>query len=173
MNILSAIFKSRNEKAAGGGVKPAGVVKDEDGWYYEESQNFSSSQSTIRIDQNRPGDWEVFMGHCMVEGLNVPARSEGVHHFFNGAYRWLRLVRDLKPAGDDPSIKVIGTYRDKAGREHEVHLGCLTWELTEALEGLNPTNLWGRIRLIRFPVPGRNPKFLIRFDLMQQVAASS
>ena len=54
MNILSAIFKSMNEKAAGG-IKPAGVVKDDDGWYYEESQNFSSSQSTIRIDQDRPG----------------------------------------------------------------------------------------------------------------------
>jgi hypothetical protein len=45
--------------------------------------------------------------------------------------------------------------------------------LTEDLEGLNPTDLWGRIRLIRFPTPGRDSKFLIRFDLMKRAAAGS
>ena len=173
MNILSTIFNSISENAAGGTIKPAGVVKDDDGWYYEESQNFSSSQNTIRIDQSRPGEWEVFTGHCMVVGLNAPARSDGVCRFFNGTYRWLRFVSGIKPASGEALTKVVGSYWDTSGRKHEVDLGFLKQELTDGLEGHDVTKLWGKIRLIRFPAPGRDSKFLIRFDLMQQVEASS
>jgi hypothetical protein len=173
MNILSAIFNSISGNAAGGTIKPAGVVRDDDGWYYEESQNFSSSQNTIRIDQIRPGRWDLFMGHCMVVGLNAPARSDGVRRFFNGAYRWLRFVPDVKPASGEALTKVVGSYRDTSGRKHEVHLGFLKRELTEDLDCHDVTKLWGKIRLIRFPAPGRDSKYLIRFDLMQQMDASS
>ncbi len=168
MNILSTLFRSRNEKAAAGGIKPAGVVKNEGGWYYEESQTFSSSQSTMRIDQIRPGDWEVFTGHCTVDGLDGPARREGVERFFRGGYRWLKLEGDLEPAYGDPSIKVNGTYLDTAGREHEVNLGNLSWDVTEEIKEMNLTNFWGRMKLIGFPIPGRDTKYMIRFDLMKR-----
>jgi len=156
MSILSTLFKSRSEKAAGGGIKPAGIVKNEGGWYYEESQTFSSSQSTMRIDQNRPGDWEVFTGHCTVKGLNGPARREGV-----------------EPAYGDPSVKVIGTYLDTAGREHEVSLGNLSWDVTEEIKEANLFDFWGRMKLIGFPVPGRDTKYMIRFDLMKRKGTSA
>ncbi len=173
MSILSTLFKSRSEKAAGGGIKPAGIVKNEGGWYYEESQTFSSSQSTMRIDQNRPGDWEVFTGHCTVKGLNGPARREGVERFFRGGYRWLQLEGDLEPAYGDPSVKVIGTYLDTAGREHEVSLGNLSWDVTEEIKEANLFDFWGRMKLIGFPVPGRDTKYMIRFDLMKRKGTSA
>jgi len=172
MNILSAILKSISGNAAGGTIKPAGVVKDDDGWYYEESQNFSSSQNTIRIDQVGPGEWEVHTGHCMVVGLNAPARSDGVRRFFNGAYRWLRFVPDVKMASGEALTKVVGSYRDTSGRKHKVDLGFLKRELTDDLDGHDVTKLWGKIRLIRFPAPGRDSKFLIRFDLMKRTTPS-
>ena len=49
MSVWSAIRKAVNTKSVHRQVKATGVLRDEDGWYYEESQDFSRSQSTVRI----------------------------------------------------------------------------------------------------------------------------
>lgn len=167
MGIWSAIFKPRNNKSVHRQVKAAGVLRDEEGWYYEESQNFSRSQSTVRIDQQRPGEWKTLESSCGIVGLNRPERQKEVGRFFAGSYRWLQLERELNGFGASSLIKVVGTYREKAGKERAVHLGFLKRELAEDLEGQDVRDLWARIRFIRFPTPGRDSRHLIRFDLMQ------
>lgn len=167
MGFWSAILKAKGNTGVHKQVKAAGVLKDEPGWYYEESQNFSRSQSTVRIDQQRPGNWETFKSSCGIVGLNKPSRKDDVARFFSGTYRWLRLERELDAFQSASSIKIVGTYRQKNGKESAVHLGYLQRELSEELEGEDLRNLWGRIRFIRFPSPNRNSNYLIRFDLMQ------
>jgi hypothetical protein len=168
MSLWSAIVKAVNNKSAHQQVKAAGVLKDEEGWYYEESQNFSRSQSTIRIDQQRPGDWKTLESSCGIVGLNKSDRHKEVARFFAGSYRWLRLERELSGFKANNVIRVIGTSRDKSGNEHAVHLGFLKLELAEDLEGVDIQKLWPRIRFIRFPSPGRDSQYMIRFDLMQK-----
>ena len=111
MGIWSAIFKARNNKGVHRQVKAAGVLRDEEGWYYEESQNFSRSQSTVRIDQQRPGDWEILESSCGIVGLNQAVRQKEVGRFFAGSYRWLRLERELNGCGLDVEMR----YADVAG----------------------------------------------------------
>lgn len=170
MSFWSAIFKGKGGKNVNQQVKAAGVLKDEEGWFYEESQNFSRSQSTLRIDQQRPGDWEVREPSCGIMGLNSPTRRDEVDRFFVGSYRWLRLEREVNGFRASHAIKIIGTYRDIAGKEHATHLGFLKQELAEDLECEDIRKLWGRIRFIKFPSPGRDSRYLIRFDLMQKVS---
>jgi hypothetical protein len=169
MGIWSAIFKAKENKSVHKQVKAAGVLRDDEGWYYEESQNFSRSQSTVRIDQNRPGNWEILESSCGIAGLNKPDRRAEVARFFAGSYRWLRLERERDSFLGGSLIKVIGTYRDKNGKEKTTHLGFINRELAEEIEGEDVRNLWARIRLIRFPSPGRDSRHLIRFDLMQKM----
>jgi hypothetical protein len=168
MGFWSAIFKAKNGRSVHKQVKAAGVLKDEPGWYYEESRNFSKTQSTVRIDQQRPGNWETFKASCGIVGLNKPSRKDDVARFFSGTYRWLRLEHELHAFQSMSAIKVIGTFRLNNGKEQSVHLGFLQQELSDELEGEDLQNLWGRIRFIRFPSPSRNSDYLIRFDLMQK-----
>lgn len=167
MSVWSAIVKAVHGKSVHQQVKAAGVLRDDEGWYYEESQNFSSSQSTIRVDQNRPGNWETLESSCGVVGLNKPVRQKDVARFFAGSYRWLRLERELNGFKANDVIRVIGTFREKSGQESSVHLGFLNLALSEILEGENVLKLWPRLRLIRFPSPRRDSKYMIRFDLTQ------
>ena len=168
MGFWSAIFKTKNSGSAHQQAKAAGVLKGEPGWYYEESQDFSKTQSTVRIDQHRPGNWGTFRASCGIVGLNKPSRKDDVARFFSGSYRWLRLEHELSAFRGVGAIKVIGTFRHKNGNEEVVHLGHLQQELCEDLVGKDLRTFWGRIRFIRFPSPGRNSKYLIRFDLMQK-----
>jgi len=167
MSVWSAIIKAMSSKSVHQQVKAPGMLRDEEGWYYKESRNFSSSQSTVRIDQQRPGNWETLESSCGIVGLNKPLRQKDVARFFAGSYRWLRLERELNGFRANNVIKVIGSYREKSGKEFLAHLGFLKLELAEILEGENVLKLWARIRFIRFPSPGRDSKYLIRFDLMQ------
>ena len=167
MSVWSAIIKAVSDKSVHQQVKATGVLRDEEGWFYEESRNFSSSQSTVRIDQKRPGNWETLESSCGIVGLNKPLRQKDVARFFAGSYRWLRLERELNGFKANNVIKVIGTCRDKSGKEFVAHLGFLNLALAEILEGENVLKLWARIRFIRFPSPGRDSKYMIRFDLMQ------
>ena len=167
MSVWSAIVKAVHGKSVHQQVKAAGVVRDDEGWYYEESQNFSSSQSTIRIDQMRPGNWENLESSCSIVSLNKPVRQKEVARFFAGSYRWLRLERELNGYRANDVIRVIGTFREKSGKETSVNLGFLNLALSEILEGENVLKLWPRIRLIRFPSPGRDSKYMVRFDIMQ------
>ena len=168
MGFWSAIFKTRNSGSVHQQAKAGGVLKVEPGWYYEESQNFSKTQSTVRIDQQRPGNWETFTASCGIVGLNKPSRRDDVARFFSGSFRWLRLERKLNAFQGVSEIKVIGTFRHKNNNEEVVHLGYLQQELCEDLEGKDLRDFWGRIRFIRFPSPGRSSNYLIRFDLMQK-----
>ena len=117
MGILARLFGSRSAPEGNGTIVPAGVLKDEDGWYYEESQDFSSAQRSLRIDQDRPGDWYVHKSFCEVEGLNDPERADAVRKFFAGSYRWLVLERDRSVPRSRNTVKVLGTFLDTAGRE--------------------------------------------------------
>jgi hypothetical protein len=168
MSIWSTIVSAMNHKSDRQQGKAAGVLRDDEGWYYEESQNFSRSQSTVRIDQQRPGNWEVLEASCGIVGLNKPVRQKEVARFFAGSYRWLQLERERNDFKANNVIRVIGTYREKSGKELSVHLGFLKLELAEDLEGRDVRNLWPRIRFVRFPSPGRDSKYMIRFDLMEQ-----
>ena len=170
MKFWSALFSTRESESVYTPVKAAGVLKDEPGWYYEESQNFSRSQSTVRIDQQRPGNWETYRSSCGIVGLNKPERKDDVARFFAGSYRWLQLERELDGSSGAGSVKVTGAYVNKNGKKHAVHQGYLQRELSEELEGEDLSNLWGRIRFIRFPSRNRNSSYLIRFDLMQEDA---
>jgi hypothetical protein len=166
MGILARLFGSRSDPEGNDSIVPAGVLKDEDGWYYEESQDFSSAQRSLRIDQDRPGDWYVHKSFCEVEGLNDPERADAVRRFFAGSYRWLVLERDRSVPRSRNVVKVIGTFLDTAGREQRGHIGYLDDELAADVAKHSMTKLWGRIRFIKFPSPGRRPTRHVRFDLM-------
>jgi hypothetical protein len=167
MSLWSAIVESIKGNGGEPVARAAGVLKDEGGWYYEESQNFSNTQSTIRVEQRRPGHWQLRETSCGIMGLNNNDRRDEVARFFAGSYRWLRLERDERGVRASNVIKVIGTCRDKAGKEQALHLGFLKEELAEELEGEDVRKLWGRIRFIKFPTPGRDSRFMVRFDLME------
>jgi hypothetical protein len=168
MGIWSAILRVKNKMGNEGG-SDAAMLRGNDGWHYEESRDFSSSQSTIRIEQGRPGEWHVVQPSCGIVGLNETGRRDGVSRFFAGSYRWLRLERGIDNLTGEKFVKVIGTSRDEKGRESAVHLGFLQQELSEAIEGEKIGNLWGKIRFIKFPSRGRSAGYLIRFDLMKKM----
>jgi hypothetical protein len=169
MGILAKIFGPKDTDGPMT-IHPAGVVENSDGWYYEESQDYSSSQRTLRIDQDRPGDWYVHTSFCEINGLNDPSRADDARRFFAGSYRWLDLERDRSDRRHPNRIKVMGTFRDKGGKERTLHLGYLTRELADELTREDLEMLWGRIRFIRFPRPDRKPQYWIRFDLMKRLA---
>jgi hypothetical protein len=168
MSFWSAILRIKNNAMGHRNGSNAGAVKDEDGWHYEESRDFSKSQSTVRIDQRRPGEWEVLKSSCGVAGLSDSARRVDVARFFAGSYRWLKLEGGIDHRQGEKFVKVIGTFRDKKGKESAAHLGFLDQELVEDLKGEKTRNLWGKIRFIKFPTSGRNSGYLIRFDLMKK-----
>lgn len=168
MGIWTRMFGSKLEKSTP--IQPAGLLEDRGGWYYEESQDYSSSQQTIRIDQDRPGDWYIRDSFCEVDGLNDPERADDVAAFFKGAYRWLRLERKPNGRRGQRAIAVIGTCRDGKGRDQRHHLGFLDPELAKDLGSEDVRKMWCRIRFIKFPGRGRHPKYLIRFDLMMELA---
>jgi hypothetical protein len=168
MNFWSVIFRAKGGKSLLQRDGVAEAERDEEGWYYKESQDFSRSQSTIRIEQRRPGDWEVLESSCGIVDLNNSDRRSEVSRFFAGTYRWLRLERTVEGFHATNSIRILGTYSDNRGKERTVHLGFLKQELAGDLEREDIRKLWGRIRFIKFPSPGRNSKYLIRFDLMRQ-----
>jgi hypothetical protein len=150
-------------------IRPSGLLEDGGGWYYEESQDYSSSQQTIRIEQDRPGDWYVRDSFCEVDGLNDASQADNVVRFFAGSYRWLRLERRPNGRYGRKTIAVLGTYRNKKGKEQVSHIGYLAPELANEIGNEDITKLWGRIRFIKFPGRGRRPRYLIRFDLMVEL----
>jgi hypothetical protein len=178
MGFFSALFgrkaaeDPRNGKAAG--IEAAGVVRDAGGWYYEETRDFAVSTASIRIDQERPGEWSVRDGFCEIQGLNDPDRFEQVEEFFNGSYRWLELERRAGGPSGLHTIKVYGTFNDKRGTGHRVHLGYLDDDLSTDLANEDIASLWGNIRFLRIPKPNaRIKKYLVRFDLMQADQSTS
>ena len=167
MGFLSSLFGSKSPAAKVHNVKAAGVVKDEGGWYYEETQSFSKSQNSIRIEQNKPGDWTVVEGFCDVDGLNDSERAQDVQAFFAGSYRWIRFEREPVSPKTINKVKVIGTYRDPRKKTHEVMLGYLMLKNAEEIERKDVSKMWGRISFLRFPnQTSRRPQFAIRFDIM-------
>lgn len=171
MGFLSSLFGHKAEKGTGSGkavgVESAGLVEDADGWYYEETQDFSVSKNSIRIEQERPGEWSIRDGFCEISALNDPDRLEQVEQFFNGSYRWLQLERRAGGPSGLHTIKVYGTFKDKRGAEHRVHLGYFDDDLSTDLANEDVKSLWGNIRFLRFPRPRSRTKYLVRFDLMQ------
>ncbi len=168
MSIFTRMFGSKTDHAMN--VRASGLLEDEDGWYYEESQDYSSSQQTIRIEQDRPGDWYVRDSFCEVDGLNDPDRAEDVAEFFAGSYRWLHLERRPNGRNSRSTVAVIGTSRGPNGKERRHHLGFLAPELAGELGRENVSKIWPRVRFIKFPGRGRRPRYLIRFDLMVELA---
>jgi len=167
MGILTRIFglKPKHHTA----VQPSGLIEDDRGWYYEESQDYSSSQQTIRIEQDRPGDWYVHDSFCEVDGLNDPDRADDVARFFAGSYRWLHLERRPGQRQGGRTIAVVGTCRGRRGKEATYHLGFLDPELVRDLGTENVTKMWPRIRFIKLPGRGRRPRYQIRFDIMVEL----
>lgn len=165
MSIFTRMFGSKTDHAMT--VQPSGLLEDDGGWYYEESQDYSSSQQTIRIEQDRPGDWYVRDSFCEVDGLNDPDRADDVAKFFAGSYRWLHLERRPNARHGRRTIAVIGTSRGPKGKEQRNHLGFIGPELADNLGTQDVKKMWCRIRFIKFP--GRRPGYLIRFDLMVEL----
>lgn len=169
MNIWSSIFGTRPGSVAPVEIRPSGLLMDADGWYYEESLDSDCPHRTIRIQQDRPGDWYVSRTNCRVAELNSPSRADQVLGFFIGSFRWLRFEREAANGRGDGAVKIIGTYLDRDGAECESHLGYLEPEISQAMADENVDRLWGRIRCIRPPGSGRRPTFCLRFDLLVEL----
>ena len=168
MRIWTRIFGSKVERPPQ--IRPSGLLEDEGGWYYEESQDYSSTQQTIRIEQDRPGDWYIRDSFCEVDGLNDPERADDVAAFFSGTYRWLELERRPDGRRGPRTIAVVGTSRGPKGKERRHHLGFIDQDLAEDLGTEDVRKMWCRIRFIKFPGRGRRPRYQIRFDLMMELA---
>ena len=168
MGIWTRLFGTKPETPMS--IQPSGLLEDKGGWYYEESQDYSKSQQTIRIEQDRPGDWYIRNSFCEVAGLNDPDRAADVAEFFAGSYRWLRLERRPTVRHGRRTIAVIGSSRGPKGKERDHHLGFLDGELTDDLGNEDVRKMWCRIRFIKFPGRNRRSKYLIRFDLMMELA---
>jgi len=169
MSIWTSIFGSKSGGAIGVEIRPSGLLMDADGWYYEESLDAECSQRTIRVQQDRPGDWYVRNTNCRIAELNSPSRASEVLSFFAGSFRWLRFEPE-EPNGPGPeAIKIIGTFLDQDGHERESHLGYVETVIAEKIADQDVSRLWGRIRCIRPPGPGRRPTFCLRFDLLVEL----
>jgi hypothetical protein len=169
MSIWSSIFGSRPGEVEHIEIRPSGLLMDADGWYYEESLDSECPQRTIRVQQDRPGDWYVRNTDCSIAELNDPARAAEVLGFFTGSFRWLRFDRQKIDGDGPPSIKVIGTYLDGNGGACEAYLGLVEPHVAKALTAENAERLWGRIRCIRPPGLGQRPTFCLRFDLLVEL----
>ena len=169
MCIWTSIFRLRPGAAARVEIRPSGLLMDADGWYYEESLDPDCEYRTIRVQQDRPGDWYVRNTNCKVAELNDPSRASDVLSFFAGSFRWLRFEREAANGRGPGAIKIIGTYVDRDGRESESHLGYVEPEIAEKITDHDVGQLWGRIRCIRQPGPNRRPTFCLRYDLLVEL----
>ena len=169
MRFLSSIFGPRPKVERSFEIRPSGLLMDADGWYYEESLDADCPQRSIRVQQDRPGDWYVRNTNCGIAELNSPARADEVLEFFTGSFRWLRFEREAGNGRGDNAIKVIGTYLDRDGATCESHLGYVEPENAEALADKDVERLWGRLRCIRPPGRGRGPTFCLRYDLLVEL----
>ena len=165
MSIWYCIFGPTPGEVPAVEIRPSGLLMNADGWYYEESLDVDCPRRTIRIQQDRPGDWYVAKTDCRIVGLNSPSRAAEVLRFFTGSLRWLRFERDQTGS----KIKIIGTFLDTDGIECESHLGFVEPEAAEGLLEHDIRRLWGRIRCIRPPGAGRRPTFCLRFDLLVEL----
>jgi hypothetical protein len=169
MSIWSSIFGPKPGEAAAVEITPSGLLMDADGWYYEESLDADCPQRTIRVQQDRPGDWYVRKTNCRIAELNSPSRAAEVLRFFAGSFRWLRFERGESGDKGASRIKVIGTFLDANGIECESDLGLVETEIAKDLVAHDVDHLWGRIRCIRPPGAGRRPTFCLRFDLLVEL----
>ncbi len=165
MSIWSSIFGPKPGDMGSVEIRPSGLLMDADGWYYEESLDAECPLRTIRVQQDRPGDWYVRNTNCRVAELNCPSRADEVLSFFTGSFRWLRFEREAKNGRGPGAIKIIGTFLDGQGSERESHLGYVEHEAAKNLANQDVGQLWGRLRCIRPPGAGR-PTFCLRFDLL-------
>ena len=165
MGLWSAIFTGKGAKGVQQLVREERPPIKFGGWFYEESRDSSGSQSTVRIEQGRPGDWETIKSSCGIVALNSPARRADVERFFSGTYRWLLLEREPSDFRKN-RIAIIGTYQDAAGKDRAAHLGYLDEDLCDGIQCEDIEKIWARIRSMTFPVIGRGSRFLVRFDLM-------
>jgi HIRAN domain-containing protein len=148
-------------------ASPAGTLINQGGWLYREYTDAADTPFTIRLEQEKPGQWSVFEDYCHVAGLNLPDRRSDVSRFFAGSYRWLELEREPGNPYDANAIRILGTFRDAAGAQHSVQLGYVPREVAALLSGKDVGTLWPRIRFITFPGAGGESDFHLRFDLMQ------
>ncbi|MCG6950669.1 MAG: hypothetical protein LJE93_17275 [Acidobacteria bacterium] len=169
MSIWSSIFGPRPGSAPAVEISPSGLLMDSEGWYYEESLDPDCPKKTIRVRQDRPGNWYVRNTNCRIEGLNNPARAAEVLGFFTGSFRWLHFECDLESRRQRSGIRVIGTYLDPEGRERDSHLGYVYPDVCRGIVGLDVQRLWGRLRCIRPPGNGLRPTFCLRFDLLVEL----
>jgi hypothetical protein len=150
-------------------VHPAGLVQDGGGWYYEESCELSRSRLTIRIEQDRPGDWYVHEAGCEVEGLDRADRADATARFFAGRYRWLELQREKQGLRKNAAVSVLGTFLDEAGGEQRVRLGRLKNKLARQIREEEIERMWAKIRTIGFPLHGHRRGWSVCFDLMVEL----
>jgi hypothetical protein len=170
MSIWSSIFGPKPGDAVDPvEVQPAGLLMDADGWYYEETLDSECPYRTIRVRQERPGNWYVRNTNCRIRELNDPARAAEVLAFFTGSFRWLRFEREVVGGCRLGSIAVVGTYLDRGGVKREARLGCVEPAIAIELVDADVESLWGRIRCIRPPGRGRRPTFCLAFDLLVEL----
>jgi len=169
MSLWTSIFGPDTSEGIGVEIRPSGLLMDADGWYYEESLDAECPRRTIRIQQDRPGDWYLRNTNCRIADLNSPSRTSEVLSFFAGSFRWLRFEREEERGRDPNAIKIIGTYLDENGRECASHLGYVEPAIAAKIVDQDVDHMWGRIRCIRQPGPGRRPTFCLRYDLLVEL----
>ncbi len=169
MSIWSSIFGPRPGAAVPIDIRPSGLLMDADGWFYEESLDSKCPVRTIRIQQDRPGDWYVRNTNCNVAELNDPARAAEVLGFFTGSFRWLRFEREAENGHGPSGIKIIGTFLDGGGVECASILGYVEPSVATELADQDVDRLWGRIRCIGPLGAGRRPNFCLRYDILVEL----
>jgi hypothetical protein len=169
MSIWSSIFGPKHGDVASVEIRPSGLLMDADGWYYKESLDAECPLKTIRVEQNRPGDWYVRDTNCRIAELNSPSRAAEVYGFFTGSFRWLRFEREAKKGHRPGAIRIIGSFLDGEGAECESHLGYLEHEVAQNIAHQDVGHLWARLRCFRPPGVGRRPNFYLCFDLLLQL----
>jgi hypothetical protein len=169
MSIWSSIFGPRPGAANPIDIRPSGLLIDADGWFYEESLDSQCPLRTIRIQQDRPGDWYVRNTNCSIAELNDPARAAEVLEFFTGSFRWLKFEREAENGRSPDAIRIIGTFLDGDGVECASILGYVEPSVATALVDQDVDRLWGRIRCIRPPGSGRRPNFCLRYDILVEL----
>ena len=100
---------------------------------------------TIRVQQNRPGEWYVRDSNCGIAELNSPSRAAEVFGFFTGSFRWLRFEREAKKRHGPGAIRIIGSFLDANGAECETHLGYVEQEVAKNITCTRTLAIFGHV----------------------------
>jgi len=78
------------------------------------------------------------------------------------------LEREPTNPHDENAVRMIGTYQDAQGSTLRSMIGYLPREIAAEIADDDISRFWPEIRFIKFPEPGPDPRFALRYDLMER-----